>query len=252
MRYEDMPKGRNKDRCVRCGKRYNFADKALSKAKVPYDLLCLAEVTTSGYMTHGNVKLCDECMAELLMWLDRKTEPSNSEKPNNCEHITEDGVTCAKYPACDDCLDNPLNKLKGSERLVKGSEQTNSTISKMEQVDKDINVRSKTEPQTERLEQFRVGLEYHTDTTHFGKVKGESITTNKVEDEPQRNMAEDIVESFGFKAESYRQAKAMDEPQTEKPKIGKRIDKPFRAVWLDDDHNEIGTPQTDCSWQKGE
>ena len=86
MRYEDMPKGRNKDRCVRCGKRYNFADKALSKAKVPYDLLCLAEVTASGYMTHGNVKLCDECMAELLMWLDRKTENS-SEKPNNCEEL---------------------------------------------------------------------------------------------------------------------------------------------------------------------
>ena len=98
MRYEDMPKGRNKDRCVRCGKRYNFADKALSKAKVPYDLLCLAEVTTSGYMTHGNVKLCDECMVELLMWLDRKTEPT-----------TEDCSTVAK----------------------------------------DINVRSKTEPQTD-------------------------------------------------------------------------------------------------------
>ena len=79
---------------------------------------------------------------------DCKTENS-SEKPNNCEHITEDGVTCAKYPACDDCLDNPLNKVKGSERLVKGSEQTEPTISKMEQVDKDINVRSKTEPQTE-------------------------------------------------------------------------------------------------------
>lgn len=53
---------------------------------------------------------------------DRKTENS-SEKPNNCEHITEDGVTCAKYPACDDCLDNPLNKVKGSERLVKGSDE---------------------------------------------------------------------------------------------------------------------------------
>ena len=46
-----------------------------------------------------------------------------------------------KYPACDDCLDNPLNKVKGSERLVKGSEQ----------VDKDINVRSK-DGQTERGE----------------------------------------------------------------------------------------------------
>ena len=79
---------------------------------------------------------------------DRKTENS-SEKPNNCEHITEDGVTCAKYPACDDCLDNPLNKVKGSERLVKCSEQTEPTISKMEQVDKDINVRSKDEPTTQ-------------------------------------------------------------------------------------------------------
>ena len=82
--------------------------------------------------------------------VDRKTE-NGSEKPNNCERITEDGVTCAKYPACDDCLDNPLNKVKGSERLVKGSEKTDCldrydrktepTISKMEQVD---------EPQTER------------------------------------------------------------------------------------------------------
>ena len=89
---------------------------------------------------------------------------SRSEKPNNCEHITEDGVTCAKYPACDDCLDNPLNKVKGSERLVKGSEEdcflckwlgdvdvcgrcrnrnlfaeadTEPTISKMEQVGKE-------------------------------------------------------------------------------------------------------------------
>lgn len=41
-----------------------------------------------------------------------------------CEHITEDGVTCAKYPACDGCIDNPLSKVKGSERLVKGSERT--------------------------------------------------------------------------------------------------------------------------------
>ena len=45
----------------------------------------------------------------------------------------------------------------------------------------------KTEPQS--LEQFRVCLEYHTDTTHFGKVKGESIITNKVEDEPRTDCA---------------------------------------------------------------
>lgn len=115
MRYEDMPKGRNKDRCVRCGKRYNFADKALSKAKVPYDLLCLAEVTTSGYMTHGNVKLCDECMVELLMWLDRKTENS-SEKPNNY---------------CDDCL---YTDTCDSKEFFYAC-TSKATISKMEQVE---------------------------------------------------------------------------------------------------------------------
>ena len=74
-----------------------------------------------------NLKICINEHPVVADWLveiaDRKTE-NNSEIPNNCEHITEDGVTCAKYPACDDCLDNPLNKLKGSERLVKGSEQT--------------------------------------------------------------------------------------------------------------------------------
>ena len=155
---------------------------------------------TDGEFRHK--ELCEECYEYLCEKdeapkADRKTEPNNSEIPNNCEHITEDGVTCAKYPACDDCLDNPLNKLKGSERLVKGSEQTDlvedssslvkdlvkafgedgtwlerqgvytltlaeakqravdiiesvlakdePTISKMEQVDKDINVRSKDE-----------------------------------------------------------------------------------------------------------
>ena len=71
-----------------------------------------------------NLKICINEHPVVADWLveiaNRKTEPSNSEIPNNCEHITEDGVTCAKYPACDDCLDNPLNKVKGSERLVKG------------------------------------------------------------------------------------------------------------------------------------
>ena len=78
----------------------------------------------------NNVELTDECIAKIAdavvrKLADRKTENS-SEKPNNCEHITEDGVTCAKYPACDDCPDNPLNKVKGSERLVKGSEEPNN------------------------------------------------------------------------------------------------------------------------------
>ena len=61
---------------------------------------------------------------EVRKWWNAEQTENNSEKPNNCEHITEDGVTCAKYPACDDCLDNPLNNVKGSERLVKGSERS--------------------------------------------------------------------------------------------------------------------------------
>lgn len=39
-------------------------------------------------------------------------------------------------------------------------------------------IAEQTEPS---LEQFRVGLEYHTDATHFGKLKGESVVTNKTE-----------------------------------------------------------------------
>ena len=38
---------------------------------------------------------------------------------------------------------------------------------------------------TDYLEQFGIGLEYHRDTTHFGKAKGESVTTNRVEGESQ-------------------------------------------------------------------
>ena len=72
----------------------------------------------------------------------RKTE-NCSEIPNSCEHITEDGVTCAKYPACDDCLDNPLNKVKGSERLLKGKDEP--TISKMEQVEDKTKTQMKTQ-----------------------------------------------------------------------------------------------------------
>lgn len=75
-----------------------------------------------GYKDAQKVKDSQDLVKDLVK-ADRKTENS-SEKPNNCEHITEDGVTCAKYPACDDCLDNPLNKVKGSKRLLKGKEQT--------------------------------------------------------------------------------------------------------------------------------
>ena len=112
---------------------------------------CIANALDEHCMpSHFKKQIEDECAKEYeelglkelkeLINADRKTANS-VEKPNNCGHITEDGVTCAKYPACDYCLDNPLNKVKGSERLLKGKDEP--TISKMEQVDKDINVRSK-------------------------------------------------------------------------------------------------------------
>lgn len=97
MKYENMPKGRNKDICVRCGKRANFADRL--KPDVQYDLLCLAETTSSGYMTHGNVKLCGKCMSELLMWLDADdfcSYGNSSEKPNNSDTISRQAAIDAR------------------------------------------------------------------------------------------------------------------------------------------------------------
>ena len=68
---------------------------------------------------------------------DRKTE-NGSEKPNNCE--------VKNY--CDDCL---YTDTCDSKEFFYAC-TSKATISKMEQVDKDINVRSKDEPQTERSE----------------------------------------------------------------------------------------------------
>ena len=117
---------------VRCGDKHN---EGYTYDQVHFaidEAPTIEAVSIDDYRSMENT--CYKLQKALYDLADHKTENS-SEKPNNCEHITEDGVTCAKYPACDDCLDNPLNKVKGSERLVKGSEQTEPTISKMEQVE---------------------------------------------------------------------------------------------------------------------
>ena len=62
-------------------------------------------------------------------------QPSNSEIPNNCE--------VKNY--CDDCLYTDTCDDKAFFYAC----TSKATISKMEQVDKDINVRSKDEPQTD-------------------------------------------------------------------------------------------------------
>ena len=110
---------------------------------------------------------------------DRKTE-NCSEIPNNCEHITEDGVTCAKYPACDYCLDNPLNKVKGSERLLKGKDEP--TISKMEQVD---------EPQTgEHCNTCRHKDECEGATYEYKNTEWWCLAYAPIEDEPLTERSE--------------------------------------------------------------
>lgn len=115
----------------------------------------------------------------------------------------------------------------------------NSTISKMEQVETlscqeckrwiyddrwgwfcPLKSQDECKYEPKDLEQFRVGLEYHTDTTHFGKVKGESITTNKVEDE-QTDCTEALtllwIKNMVTDEEFYRiDARLKVMPQTER------------------------------------
>ena len=88
--------------------------------------------------------------------------------------VADDTLRKTEPQTCDDCIWNVCNYNKVDwER----AEQTELNCSEIPNNCTD-------------LEQFRVGLEYHTDTTHFGKVNGESITTNKVEDEPQTERSE--------------------------------------------------------------
>ena len=78
----------------------------------------------------------------------------------------------------------------------------------------------KTEQTEPRLEQFRVGLEYHTDSVNFGKPKGESITTNKTEPQIEKCPFDDSLPCEWVCTEY---GKCKYKPQTE--------------------------PQTDCSWK---
>lgn len=67
---------------------------------------------------------------------------------------------------------------------------------------------------------FNKGKFYETDD-EWGDVEYDDVTAwmplpkPYTADTPQPDMAEDIVKSFGFNVESYRQAKAKTEPQTD-------------------------------------
>ena len=109
---------------------------------------------TDGEFRHK--ELCEECYEYLCEKdeapkADRKDENS-SEKPNNCELQT---IRCPKCGRTDYIRDMEKDMgIKGSHYKYKCINcntyiKDEPTISKMEQVDKDINVRSKTEPQTD-------------------------------------------------------------------------------------------------------
>ena len=79
---------------------------------------------------------------------DRKTENS-SEIPNNCEPQYEIGMGTLKCDNCSEYGSFKCAKCDGEMYFKRLEPKDEPTISKMEQVDKDINVRSKDEPQTD-------------------------------------------------------------------------------------------------------
>ena len=118
---------------------------------------------------------------------DRKTE-SNSEKPNNCE--------VKNY--CDDCLYTDTCDSKAFFYAC----TSKATISKMEQVDKDINVRSKDEPTTQKETQnSNLTFEKQTDC-YMCKWLGEVDVCGRCRN---RNLF----------AEADTEPKPKDEPQTD-------------------------------------
>ena len=114
----------------------------------PYGLFLTTVMTVSD---DDLKRLADRCLEVIS---DCKTE-SSLEKPNNCELQT---IRCPKCGRTDYIRDMEKDMgIKGSHYKYKCINcntyiKDEPTISKMEQVDKDINVRSKTEPQTERSE----------------------------------------------------------------------------------------------------
>ncbi len=99
-------------------------------------------------------------------------------------------------------------------------------------------IAEQTEPS---LEQFRVGLEYHTDTTHFGKAKGKSITADTT-DTPQTDCLTCRYNSDEWdspKCDSCSKAHSNYEPQTERCPF----DDPIPCEWV------CPNSKTDCPWK---
>ena len=173
------------------------------------------------------VELTDECIdkiadAVVRKLADRKTENS-SEKPNNCEDaenpsgdVWECGCFLDTYCEHQIYDRNP----DGTINIVEcGYEQkTEPTISKMEQVDKDINVRSKDEPQTCSVN----GRPYSecTNCEHFRCTADEPQTETEIAKAIVHKMIDDsVIAEDAYPDLRQKMHDAVDEyePQTDCP-----------------------------------
>ena len=151
-------------------------------------------------------------------FIDRKTEPQICDI---CRYYNSN-IPCGSTPSA--CKEAD----KFAEEFVDGLKKLKPTISKMEQVDKDINVRSKNEPQTNK--DFKV-----TYTCSFTEC--------------------DNFKNFGFSEKCIEckrkqsEAKHKDEPQTY---ITEDRDTQILDAWQVHHRNTTTVkdePQTDCSWK---
>ena len=185
-----------------------------------------------------NLKICINEHPVVADWLveieNRKTENS-SEKPNNCEG--------KNY--CDDCL---YTDTCDSKEFFYAC-TSKATISKMEQVDKDINVRSKDEPQ------YDFG-EYADRLWKIAYERGKREALEQTEPSCETCKLKDTTE-WCKRQEVCRAYQPTDEPQTEehcencrhKDKCEGATYEYKNTEWWCLAYAPIDEPQTDCAWK---
>ena len=119
------------------------------------------------------IAIADACET-IVALADRKTE-NCSEIPNNCETCRFE-LYCPEM--CDGCCEWDSHY----------EPKTEPTISKMEQVDKDINVRSKDEPQT--LDDIGKQIQDAYDKGFLSDADAVQAWYEAVKDEPQTERSE--------------------------------------------------------------
>ena len=135
----------------------------LEEAKITIYANCIYACEKAGFGL-STICMVDDALRTVIAIADRKTE-DNSEKPNNCEWSVEYAKEMLDTMSCEECghwehgagdhyycallemRQECCFESKGESTFMFANKPKDEpTISKMEQVDKDINVRSKDEP----------------------------------------------------------------------------------------------------------